>query len=109
MAIEERVLKLEEIVGALAVLAQKADRRLAQVDERLAQTDDRLDKLTALAVRFDERLDALVAAQTNADERMAALTNAQIRTEETLKETNEKLNNLIVVVERFISGRNGAS
>ncbi|MDT5124142.1 MAG: hypothetical protein QOC96_3624 [Acidobacteriota bacterium] len=102
MAIEERVLKLEEIVGALAVLAQKADRRLAQVD-------DRLDKLTALAVRFDERLDALVAAQTNSDERMAALTNAQIRTEETLKETNEKLNNLIVVVERFISGRNGSS
>ena|SRR5947209_19641353 len=109
MAIEERVLKLEEIVGALAVLAQKADQRLAQVDKHLAQTDDRLDKLTALAVRFDERLDALVAAQTNADERMAALTNAQIRTEETLKETNEKLNNLIVVVERFISGRNGAS
>jgi DNA repair ATPase RecN len=116
MAIEERVLKLEEIVGALAVLAQKADRRLAQVDKQLAQadkhlaqTDDRLDKLTALAVRFDERLDALVAAQTNSDERMAALTNAQIRTEETLKETNEKLNNLIVVVERFISGRNGSS
>jgi len=42
MAIEERVLKLEEIVGALAVLAQKADRRLAQVDKQLAQVDKQL-------------------------------------------------------------------
>lgn len=100
MAIEERVLRLEEIAGMLVVRAQKADQRLAQVDERL-------DKLTHLAVRFDERLDALVAAQTNSDERIAALTDAHIRTEETLKETNEKLNHLIVTVERFISGSNG--
>jgi ABC-type transporter Mla subunit MlaD len=111
MSVEERVLKLEEIVGALAQLAQKTDRRLVQAD-------DRLDKLTEIAVRFDERLDALVAAQTNSDERMAALADAQIRTEEALtllagaqarteeqlKETNERLNNLIVVVERYITG-----
>ena len=115
MSVEERVLKLEEIVGAMAVLARKSDRRLSQ-------NDDRLDKLTTLAVRFDERVDALLAAQTNSDERIAALANAQIRTEEALvhlagaqaraeeqlAETNEKLNNLILVVERFISGRHGS-
>lgn len=99
MSVEERILNLEQIAGALAQLAQKADRRLDQGEARLAQVDDRLDKLTTLAVRFDERLDALAAAQENTERKLAALADAQIRTEDSLAALTMKMDALTVKVD----------
>jgi aspartate oxidase len=117
MTTEERLLRLENAFATLSELAAKSN-------ERHDSADDRLDKLLTLAFSADERMSQqqtwinelgaeqvrLARAQaelTRAQEQLAA---AQERTEAAMAETNERLNNLINVVERFISeGRNGKS
>jgi cell division septum initiation protein DivIVA len=117
MTTEERLLRLENAFATLSELAAKSN-------ERHNSADDRLDKLLTLALSADERLSQqqvwinelgtgqvrLTRAQAELAEAQAVLTAAQARTEVALAETNERLNNLINVVERFISeGRNGKS
>jgi hypothetical protein len=86
MSIEERIIKLEEFASDV--------RNFTQI-------------LTEMMSRHEERLDEHDGVFREADRSIAALADAQIRTEATLKETNEKLNNLILVVERFIGGQSG--
>jgi len=66
-------------------------------NERIVSEEDR-------SISFEERIAYL-------DERMISLTEAQIRTNQQLAETDERLNALIAVVERYISsqGQNGSS
>jgi predicted mannosyl-3-phosphoglycerate phosphatase (HAD superfamily) len=122
MTTEERLLRLENAFTTLSELAAKSN-------ERHDSADDRLDKLLTLALSADERMSQqqawinelgaeqvrlaraqadLTAAQGHLAAAQAELAAAQARTEAALAETNERLNNLINVVERFISeGRNG--
>ena len=131
MTTEERLLRLENAFATLAQLAAVAESRANKVDgqidaltELAARQDTRtadleryFQMLTQLAVRADERMDAhdqgiaeLRAAQLKLTEAQEQLTEAQERTEAVVAETNERLNSLINVVERFISeGRNGKS
>ena len=110
MTTEERLLRLENAFATLAELAAKSN-------ERHDSADDRLDKLLTLALSADERLsqqqawiNELGEAQARLAQAQAELSQAQARTEAAMAETNERLNNLINIVERFISeGRNGKS
>jgi hypothetical protein len=95
MSIEERVIKLEEFASDVRSFTKT---------------------LTEMMLRHEARLDGHTEMFREANHSIAALADAQIRTEDGLKqltaaqkETNEKLNSLIVVVERFISGGNGSS
>jgi hypothetical protein len=73
------------------------------------------DLVTRLAVagrdRFsdhDARIAALTDAQIRSEERISRIADAYLRLTETQAQTNERLNALINVVERFISEkRNG--
>jgi hypothetical protein len=68
-------------------------------------------KDSARITRLEESFQLLVQLAQNHDERLVALTEAQIRTSEQIAETDERLNALIAVVERYISskGQNGSS
>jgi uncharacterized phage infection (PIP) family protein YhgE len=119
MSVEDRVLRLENAFATLSELAARAESR---ADTSLQITNT----LVQLAVSASERADTheawinelgeaqakltkaqaeLAEAQAKLTEEQAKLAEAQSRTEATLAETNERLNNLINVVERFISGR----
>ena|ERR1051326_6699011 len=93
MSIEERLIKLEEFAADV--------RNFTQI-------------LTEMMQRHEERLDEHDGAFREANQSIAALADAQIRTEDALKEltaaqleTNERLNGLILTVERFIGGQGG--
>lgn len=97
----------------------------AQSVVRLGQLEELVGQLEGLVGRFanavSQRFEALEEGTTrrfnDVDEKIAALVDSQIRlseaqarTEESLKMTDEKLRNLIAVVDRYFSeGRNGKS
>lgn len=78
----------------------------AQFTSDLARIEDVVGRLANASLsRFDDvdgRISALVDSQ-------AALVDSQIRLSEAQAQTDEKLKNLIAVVDRYFSDRNGGS
>jgi hypothetical protein len=66
----------------------------------IAQVIQVLDQVAQTQVRLAE-------AQERADSRIAELAQSQKRTDETLAEGNERMNSLILVVERYFSNGRG--
>lgn len=87
--------------------------------EQQAHFAAQIGQLEVLVVRFakatSDRFEINEKRAAELDEKMAALIDAQIRTDESVKQTTEegkrteeKLRNLIAVVDRYFSeGRNG--
>lgn len=98
MSVEDRVLRLE---NAFATLSELAARSQSRTDTLVQLTDT----LVQLAVSASERADTHESWINELGEAQAKLAKAQERTEAALAETNERLNSLINVVERFISER----
>jgi ABC-type transporter Mla subunit MlaD len=96
--IEKRMEFIVEQLADLTVKQQQTD----SVVNRLANAS--LDRIE----RIERVLGALAEAQVKTEEHVSTLTEAQMRTDKKLTETDERLNSLITVVERYISeGRNG--
>lgn len=75
-----------------------------KADERLT----RLENIVANAyVDMRDRVNALVDAQLKSEEKIATLADAQTHLTQAQVATEERLNVLITVVERHISGNNG--
>jgi Mg2+ and Co2+ transporter CorA len=101
------------------------EKKMEFMIEQQAQSVAQIGQLEALVGRFanavSQRFEALEEGMSrrfnDVDEKIAALVDSQIRlseaqsrTEESLKMTDEKLRNLIAVVDRYFSeGRNGKS
>lgn len=86
----------------------------AQLVANQGKANERLTRLENVVVRLYEdteaKLNALVDAQMRTEASVAALAEAQLRTDSKLAETDERLNSLITVVERYVSERrNGQS
>jgi len=80
---------------------QKISEAQLRSEATIAQVIQILDQVAQTQVRLAE-------AQERADSRIAELAQAQKRTDETLAEGNERMNSLILVVERYFSnGRGG--
>jgi ABC-type transporter Mla subunit MlaD len=117
MSVEDRVLRLENAFATLSELAARSESRADTLSELVARSESRTDTLVQLtetlvqvAVSASERADTHETWINELGEAQAELVKAQTRTEAALAETNERLNNLINVVERFISERrNGES
>jgi hypothetical protein len=82
--------------------------------EEQARGAARLGQLEDIVVRFAQatrdRFEANDQRANELDEKFAALINSQMHTEESMRKTDEKLKNLISVVDRYFSeGRNGNS
>ena len=69
---------------------------LQRVEQNLGATVNILSELTKTQLRMAE-------SEILRDTRIAELAKAQTRTDEALAETNDRLNSLIVVVERYFS------
>jgi hypothetical protein len=94
----EFIVKQQAQVGAdMQQLAESQGR----TERQLGTVVDLLSQLTKTQLQVAE-------AQVRSEARIAELAQGQKRTDEALAETNDRLNSLIVVVERYFSngGRN---
>lgn len=95
----EFIVKQQAQVGADM---QKLAESQVSTERKLGTVVDVLSQLTKSQLQMAE-------AQVRTDGTMAELAQAQKRTDEALAETNDRLNSLIVVVERYFSnGRQGS-
>jgi ABC-type transporter Mla subunit MlaD len=80
---------------------------LQQLGEAQSRTNEMLNRLAAVTLEGFKDVNAKIDALVDSHIR---LTESQARTDENLKLTDEKLRNLIAVVDRYFSeGRNGRS
>ncbi len=76
---------------------------LQKLTQSHGETEKTLGTVVDLLSRVAETQLQLAEAQVRSDSRVAELAEAQKQTSEALTETNERLNSLIVVVERYFS------
>lgn len=76
---------------------------LQKLTQAHGETEKTLGTVVELLSRMAETQLELAGAQAESDSRIARLAEAQEHTNEALAETNERLNSLIVVVERYFS------
>lgn len=93
---------------------ENIERQMEFILEEQARGAARLGQLEDIVVRFAQatrdRFEANDQRANELDEKFAALINSQMHTEESMRKTDEKLKNLISVVDRYFSeGRNGNS
>ena len=99
MTNEEMERALEFLVKQQAQFStnlQRPEQNLGTVEQNLGATVNILSELTKTQLRMAE-------SEILRDNRIAELAKAQQRTDEALAETNDRLNSLIVVVERYFS------
>lgn len=115
MTNEEMNKKMEFILEQQAQFAVNLQRLEERMEDFQMKAEARLSRLEGAVVGVVGLIDRMIKVQERTDENVAELTKqvlalaeAQIRTDKRLVETDERLNTLITVVERFISeGRNG--
>jgi hypothetical protein len=118
-------IRSDERLAALAEAQIRTDEQFRRTDELFRRADEAREKDSGRIKHLEESFVVLVRLAKSHNEhfeshneRLAALTEAQIRTDEQLreagergKETDERLNALIAMVERYLSDRdkNGSS
>src|SRR5712691_12949571 len=92
--------KLEERIEFIVEQQAQFSVSIQQLQEAQANADKRMTRLENIMVRFYE----------DTSTKINALIDAQFRTDQRLSETNDRLNVLIDVVERFVTnGRKSTS
>ena len=98
----------DEIEGRMAFIVEHQAQfasDIQQLRESQAQTDAVVARLAHVT---SEGFTDVLEGFTDVNTKINSLVDAQIRTEENLSQTDEKLRNLIAVVDRYFSeGRNG--
>lgn len=108
LALEDRCERFKKVAN------ENIERQMEFILEQQAQVAAKMGQLEDIVVRFAQatrdRLEATDQRVDDIDERISALVDSQIRTEENMRKTDEKLKNLMAVVDRYFSeGRNGIS
>jgi ABC-type transporter Mla subunit MlaD len=81
----------------------------AQFTTSLGRVENTLETVVNVMAQVADTQLKWAEAQANADSRIAELAGAQKRTDDAMAETTERLNSLIVVVERYFSNGRGGS
>ncbi len=106
MTEEEMQRKMEFIIAQQAQFAVNMDllsEKVNLIGDRVNSLGDRVDQLAAAQERTVKSLEQTVRVQNHLIQVVSTMVEAQVH-------TDERLNSLINVVERFISeGRNGTS
>ncbi|HYG81785.1 MAG TPA: hypothetical protein VD861_15415 [Pyrinomonadaceae bacterium] len=102
--------KLEESLQKLEESLQKMEESRKRDAARITRLEESFQLLVRLAESHDERLVTLTEAQIRTNEQIAAIDEQIAAINERTAETDGRLNALIAIVERYISGRgqNGA-
>lgn len=79
----------------------------AQFSTDLQNVSGDLKKVTEAQLRTEQNLGTTVELMGQLAQHQLETSEAQIRLDQALKETNERLNSLIVVVERYFSNGRG--
>ncbi|MFL6230135.1 MAG: hypothetical protein ACJ741_15290 [Pyrinomonadaceae bacterium] len=91
----------------------KIEKRIEFIIEQQAQFSADIQQLREAQSKTDQMLNRLAAVTLegfkDVNSKIDALVDAQIRTDENLKTTNETLNHLIAVVDRYFRNQNGES
>ncbi|HYX72992.1 MAG TPA: hypothetical protein VE732_09480 [Nitrososphaera sp.] len=97
----------EEIEKTMQFILQQQ----AEFTSNFQKIEEARERDSARIKQLEESFRLLVQLARNHDERLVSLAEAQLRTSEQLAETDERLNSLISVVERYITskGQNGTS
>ena len=81
----------------------------AQFTTGLGRVEDTLETVVNVMAQVADTQLKMAEAQTNANSQIAELAGAQKRTDDAMAETTERLNSLIVVVERYFSNGLGGN
>lgn len=85
---------------------EEFDRRMEFIVNQQAQFASDIGRIEDVVGRL---ANASLSRFEDVDERIAALVDSQVRLTESQAQTDEKLKNLISVVDRYFSDRNGRS
>jgi flagellar basal body rod protein FlgG len=89
----------------------KVEKRIEFIIEQQAQFSTDIQQLREAQSKTDQMLNRLASVTLegfkDVNAKIDALVDAQVRTDENLKTTNETLNNLIAVVDRYFRNQNG--
>ena len=91
-----------ETQAQTAANIQKHDVAIAALEKNVARHEQEIQTVTNLVGR-------VAVAETHLAERMSSLASTHKETSEHLKETDERLNALILIVDKIIRGRNGGA
>lgn len=105
MTNEEMERAIEFLVQHQAQFSADMQAMRVEFDQRMTTLENKFGKLTDAAIGVTAMLGQLVKQQTESDEKIKVLTEKQTATDAQLKETDERLNIFINVVERYISER----
>jgi hypothetical protein len=81
----------------------------AQSTTSLGRVESMLETVVKVMAQVASTQLKMAEAQTSADSRITELAGAQKRTDDAMAETTERINSLIVVVERYFSNGRGGS
>jgi predicted nucleic acid-binding Zn-ribbon protein len=84
--------------------------QVVRLNDAQQRTEATIGQIVKVQVSMTDVVAAIAAAQQRTDAKFAELAQAQAHTDKQLAETDERLNILVGVVERYFSeGRNGKS
>ncbi len=90
-----------------AIDQQKLSTDIAQLKDAQAATEQRLKEILEVQSTHHELLTQLTETTISTVKMVGQLAKAQKKSEEKLAQTDDRLNILINIVERYISNRNG--
>jgi hypothetical protein len=111
---------IDERIEALTMGMELLSRNQEAMQAAQAKTERSLQRWAALGVtearkqrkrqqEIDLNITRLSAAQLITEERMKELAEAQRRTEESMRQTDQRMDALILAVDEIVRGRNGGS
>lgn len=102
---EDRLLRVENSLSTLVELAQKADERKTRIEEAQLRAEERWKQNEERWKRNEERWGRNETRWERTEQSVRSLLAIAEIHEREITATNEQLNALIIVVERYISER----
>jgi ABC-type transporter Mla subunit MlaD len=108
----EEIQKMMEFIlqqqVTFTVNLERLTEQVSHLSEAQLRAAGTVEQIVQVQTHMNEVVAAIADAQQRADDKLAELAAQQARTDQQLSETDERLNVLIGVVERYFSnGRNG--
>ena len=109
--LQESQARTEQVVAQTAAAVDHTAAAVAQSAETVGQVVEVVTRLANVThagfTEVNAKINALVDAQIRTEENLTRTEQNLIRTDKNVASTDESLKNLIALVERYLTGRNG--